>query len=147
MLADEATITGSIGVLTLRPSAQGALDKLGVRSGGYSTHWLQDAGDPRRTPDPRQLAMVQADIDHTYQDFITRTAAARKTTPQVINTVAQGAVWTGPQALAHGLIDRTGSYSNALKAAARRTNLPADARVQVVERGPGRLSRVLGGSV
>lgn len=142
--ADEATITGSIGVLTLLPSAQGALDKLGVRSGGYSTHWSQDARDPRRTPDPRQLAMVQADIDHTYLDFITRTAAARKTTPEKIDTVAQGAVWTGPQALAHGLIDRTGSYGDALKAAAKRAGLPADARVQVVERGPGGLSRVLG---
>ena len=143
VLADEATITGSIGVLTLLPSAQGALDQLGVRSGGYSTHWLQDARDPRRTPDPRQLAMVQADIDHTYKDFITRTADARKSTPEAIDSVAQGAVWTGPQALAHGLIDRTGSFGDALKAAAQRAGLPADARVQTIERGPGRLSRVL----
>jgi len=142
--ADEASITGSIGVLTLLPSAQAGLDKLGVRSGGYSTHWLQDARDPRRTPDPRQRAMVQADIDHTYLDFITRTAAARKTTPEKIDSVAQGAVWTGPQALAHGLIDRTGNYGDALKAAAKRAGLAADARVQVVERGPGGLSRVLG---
>ena len=144
VLADEATITGSIGVLTLLPSAQGALDQLGVRSGGYSTHWLQGARDPRRTPDPRQLAMVQADIDHTYKNFITRTAAARKTTPEAIDSVAQGAVWTGPQALAHGLIDRTGSFGDALKAAAQRAGLPPDARVQTIERGPGRLSRVLG---
>ena len=144
VLADEATITGSIGVLTLRPSAQAALDKLGVRTGGYSTHWLQGANDPRRTPDPRQLAMLQADIDHTYKDFITRTAAARKTTPERIATVAQGAVWTGPKALAHGLIDRTGSLGDALKAAAQRAGLAADARVQYIERGPGRLSRVLG---
>jgi protease-4 len=144
VLADEATITGSIGVLTLLPSAQDALDKLGVRTGGYSTHWLQDAGDPRRTPDPRQLAMVQADIDHTYQDFITGTAAARKRTPQQIDSVAQGAVWTGSQALAHGLIDRTGTYAEAIKAAARRAGLPEDARVQAVERGPDRLSRMLG---
>ena len=105
VLADEATITGSIGVLSLSPSARGALDKLGVRTGGYSTHWLIDARDPRRAPDPRQLAMVQADIDHIYTDFITRTAAARKTTPAAVDGVAQGAVWTGPQALAHGLID------------------------------------------
>ena len=144
VLADEATITGSIGVLTLLPSAQGALDQLGVRTGGYSTHWLQGARDPRRTPDPRQLAMVQADIDHTYKDFITRTAAARKTTPEAIDNVAQGAVWTGPQALAHGLIDRTGSFGDALKAAAQRAGLPADARVQTIERGPGRLARALG---
>jgi len=144
VLADEATITGSIGVLTMLPSAQGALDKLGVRTGGYSTHWLQDAGDARRAPDARQVAMVQADINHIYLDFITRTAAARKTTPEKIDTVAQGAVWTGPQALAHGLIDLTGSYGDALKAAARRAGLAADARVQFVERGPGRLSRVLG---
>ena len=143
VLADEGTITGSIGVLTLLPSAQGALDMLGVRTGGYGTHWLQDARDPRRTPDPRQVAMVQADIDHIYNDFITRTAAARKTTPEKIDVVAQGAVWTGPQAVAHGLIDRTGRYGDALKAAAQRAGLPADARVQTIERGPGGLSRAL----
>ena len=144
VLADEASITGSIGVLTLVPSAQGALDKLGVRTGGYSTHWLHEARDPRRTPDPRQLAMVQADIDHIYKDFITRTAEARKTTPAAIDSVAQGAVWTGPQALAHGLIDRTGSYADALKAAAQRAGLAADSRVQYLERSRGRLSRALG---
>ncbi len=141
--ADDATITGSIGVLSILPSAQGALDKLGVRTGGYSTHWLQDAGDPRRAPDPRQVLMVQARINHTYTTFTALAAAARKTTPEKIDAVAQGAVWTGRQAVDHGLIDRTGSLGDALQAAATRVGLSAGHRVQYIERGPGRLTRVL----
>jgi protease IV len=141
--ADAATITGSIGVLSMLPSAQGALDKLGVRTGGYSTHWLQDAGDPRRAPDPRQVALVQARVDRIYTDFKTLAATARKTTPEAIDAVAQGAVWTGRQALAHGLVDRNGSLGDALKAAATRAGMPAGHRVQYIERAHGRLTRAL----
>ena len=143
VLADVATITGSIGVLSLMPSAQGALDKLGVRTGGYRTHWLQGANDPRRNPDPRQVQMVQARIDRTYNDFTALAATARKTTPEKIDAVAQGAVWTGRQAVGHGLIDRTGSLGDSLQAAATRAGLPAGYRVQYLERQPGGLTRAL----
>lgn len=143
VLADVATITGSIGVLSLMPSAEGALDKLGVRTGGYSTHWLQGASDPRRNPDPRQVQMVQARIDRIYNDFTALAATARKTTPEKIDAVAQGAVWTGRQAVGNGLVDRTGSLGDALQAAATRAGLPAGHRVQYLERRPGGLTRAL----
>ncbi len=123
VIADAATVTGSIGVFTLLPTAEKALDKLGVHTGGVTTTWLGGAYDPRRAIDPRFAALVQSSVDHTYAEFIAKVAAARKRTPAQIDAVAQGRVWTGAQALERGLVDRLGSYGDALEAAAARGKL------------------------
>jgi protease-4 len=143
IIADETTITGSIGVIAVLPTAQGLLDKVGVHTGGSGTTWLANAYDVRRALDPRFAQLVQASIDHTYFDFTTRVAAARKTTREKIDAVGQGRVWVGKDALARGLIDRTGSFADAIQAAAKRAKLPADVRVQYIEAEPGRLQRLL----
>ena len=139
LLADPATITGSIGVVALLPTAEGAFDKAGVRTGGTTTTWLGAAYDPRRGMDPRFRTLVQASVDHIYQDFITRVATARKTTPEKIDAVAQGRVWDGQAALGHGLVDGLGGLGDAVKAAATRAKLPEGHRVVYVEAPPGRL--------
>jgi len=147
VIADAATITGSIGVFTLLPTAEKTLDKLGVHTGGVTTTWLGAAYDPRRALDPRFAALVQSSVDHTYGEFIAKVAAARKSTPAQIDAVAQGRVWTGAQALQRGLVDRLGSYGDALQAAARLGQLPGaergDYRITYLEREPGRLQRLL----
>jgi len=154
VIADAATITGSIGVFTLLPTAEKTLDKLGVHTGGVTTTWLGAAYDPRRAIDPRFATLVQSSVDHTYAEFIAKVATARQRTPTQIDAVAQGRVWTGVQALERGLVDRLGSYGDALQAAARRGKLPGaergDYRITYLEREPGRLQRLLdllGGSV
>ena len=144
VIADAATITGSIGVFAILPTAAGLVDKLSLHTGGYSTHWLAQGYDPRKALDPRFAALVQSGIDSTYSRFTTLAAAARKTTPEKIDAVAQGRVWTGAQALAHGLIDRTGSFGDALKAAGARAKLAEGHRVSWIERPPGKWDRVLG---
>ncbi|MBA4175054.1 MAG: signal peptide peptidase SppA [Leptothrix sp. (in: Bacteria)] len=143
IVADEATITGSIGVVAMLPSAGAALGKLGINAAGSSTTWLGTAYDPRRGLDPRFERLLQASVDHVYRDFTARAAAARKTTPEKIDAVAQGRVWAGKDALGHGLVDRLGGLENALKSAATRAKLGADARVVYVEAAPGRLDRWL----
>jgi protease IV len=144
IIADEATITGSIGVIGMLPSAKGALDKLSVHTGGApGTTWLANAGDPRLAPDPRMTTLVQTVIDRVYTDFLARAAAQRKSTPQQIDAVGQGRVWTGTQAKDKGLIDRLGSFTEALAAARSRAKLPEDARVHYFEQGPGRLQRLI----
>ena len=154
VIADASTVTGSIGVFTLLPTAEKTLDKLGVHTGGVTTTWLGDAYDPRRAIDPRFVAVVQASVDHLYADFVAKVAAARQRTPAQIDAVAQGRVWTGAQALERGLVDRLGSYRDALASAARRGKLAgADSegyRITYLEPEPGRLQRLLelfGGSV
>jgi protease-4 len=144
VIADPATITGSIGVFGMLPTAQGLMDKLSVGTGGHATTWLATGYDPRRPLDPRFEQLIQSAIGRVYTDFITKAAAARKTTPGKIDAVAQGRVWTGTQALERGLIDRNGAWSDALKAAAARAKLPEDARLRWMEREPGRLEQLAG---
>jgi protease-4 len=147
ILADAATVTGSIGVFTLLPTAEKTLDKLGVHTGGAPTTWLGGAYDPRRAIDPRFAALVQASVDHTYAEFVAKVAQARKRTPAQIDAVAQGRVWTGAQALERGLVDRLGSYGDALKAAATRGKIAGadrgEFRITYLEREPGRLQRLV----
>ena len=144
VMADAATITGSIGVFGMLPTAQGLMDKLSVGTGGHATTWLATGYDPRRPLDPRFEQLVQSVIGRVYTDFISKAAAARKTAPGKIDAVAQGRVWTGTQALERGLIDRNGAWSDALKAAAARAKLPEDARLRWMEREPGRLEQLAG---
>jgi protease-4 len=141
IIADASTVTGSIGVIALLPNFAGTLDKLGVHSSPLATTWLRSAFDPRVPLDPRLADMIQRSVDHEYQAFIARVAQARKTTPDKIDPIAQGRVWSGAQALERGLIDRIGLYGDALHSAATRAKLGEDPRVVYIEREPGAFSR------
>lgn len=143
VIADAATVTGSIGVFALLPTAEKLMDKLGVHSAGTTTTWLTGGYDPRRALEPRLAELIQSSVNHIYADFTTKAAQARKTTPQQIDDVAQGRVWTGQQAKERGLIDAVGSYQDAIGAAARRAKLAAGYSVAYIERGPSSLDRVL----
>ncbi|MBN8505330.1 MAG: signal peptide peptidase SppA [Burkholderiales bacterium] len=143
VMADPVTITGSIGVFGMLPTADKLLAKLPVHVGGYGTTWLTGAGDPRRPFDPRVGQAIQAGIAYIYDEFTTKAAAARKTTPEAIDAVAQGRVWTGAQALERKLIDRTGSFADAVAEAAKLAKLEGQPKLRYVEKEPGRLARML----
>ncbi|MYM24502.1 signal peptide peptidase SppA [Duganella sp. FT135W] len=143
VIAEPTTITGSIGVFAILPTADKVIDKLGIHTAGQPTTWLGDAGNPLRPLDPRLGQVIQGSINHIYAEFTTKAAAARKTTPEKIDEVAQGRVWTGSQAKERGLVDRLGSYGDALKSAAARAKLPADYRVVYVERDVSKFDRVV----
>ncbi|MGZ5184571.1 MAG: signal peptide peptidase SppA [Caldimonas sp.] len=141
IFADAATITGSIGVFALLPSADHTLEKIGVHAAGTGTTWLTNAGDPRVPLDPRLADLIQKSVDHTYADFTTKVAAARKTTPEKIDAVAQGRVWTGAQAKERGLVDKLGQFGDAIRSAAARAKLGDKPRVVYIEREPGAVAR------
>ena len=143
VLADPATITGSIGVFALVPTFSGTMDKLGVSSGGVATTWIAEATDLTRPLDKRLADVVQASVGHTYREFLSIVAANRKSTPEKINEVAQGRVWTGAQAKERGLVDAAGGLDLAIKSAAKRAGLGEDYRVEYVERPPRGLDRYL----
>lgn len=134
VIADPATITGSIGVFAILPTAEKVGDKLGIHTAGVTTTWLADAYNPLRPLDPRFTQLIQSSINHVYDEFTTKAAIARKTTPAKIDEVGQGRVWTGVQAKERGLVDRLGSYGDALRAAAQRAKLGNDFRVTYAER-------------
>jgi protease IV len=153
--ADEATVTGSIGVVSLLPTAQGALDKLGIRMAGEGTTWLANAYDPKKGLDPRFAQLMQSAVDGTYQRFISLVAGARKSNVPAIDALAQGRVWAGKDAQARGLVDKLGGLADAVQAAGQRAKLVASTeastqmstmagyRVLYIEATPGRLDRWL----
>ena len=143
IIADRSTITGSIGVFALIPTADKVADKLGVHTAGHTTTWLADAYNPLRPLDPRVAQLLQSNVERIYQDFTTKAATARKTTPAKIDEVGQGRVWTGLQAQERGLVDTIGSYGDALKSAAKLAKLGPDYRVAYIERDGSAFERFL----
>jgi protease IV len=132
IIADAATITGSIGVFGMLPTGEKAMEKVSVSTGGYTTTWLANA-------------YVQKSIQNIYTEFTTKAAVVRKTTPEKIDEVAQGRVWTGTQAKDRNLIDRTGSLGDAIKSAAAKAKLSENPRIMYMEKEPSRFERLLAG--
>ncbi len=143
VFADEATVTGSIGVFALLPTADKAMEKIGIHSAGTTTTWLRGGYDPMRPIDPRFADLIQQGINHTYAEFTTKAAKARHSTPEKIDAVAQGRVWTGRQAKERGLIDTLGTYAEAMKSAASRAKLADGYNVEYIEMEPTGVDRFL----
>ena len=140
--ADAATITGSIGVFAMLPTAEKAMETLSINTGGVATTWLVGAYDPRRPLDERISGLVEASIGKIYKDFTTMAAKARKTSVEELDRVAQGRVWTGAQALERNLIDKNGGLEAALKAARAKAKLSEVATVDYVEPELGTFERL-----
>ncbi|HEY0062828.1 MAG TPA: signal peptide peptidase SppA, partial [Telluria sp.] len=134
VIADRSTVTGSIGVFSLIPTADKVADKLGIHTAGHTTTWLAGAYNPLRPLDPRFGQLIQSSVNRIYGDFTGKAAVARKTTPAKIDEVGQGRVWTGMQAKERGLIDTIGSYGDAVKSAAKRAKLGDNYRLAYIER-------------
>ena len=143
IVADPATITGSIGVVAVLPTAERALERLGIRTEGYRSAWTVGAYDPRTPLDPRTRQVLESSIGHVYGQFTARVAAARRTTPEAVDAVGQGRVWSGAQARVNGLVDRSGGLREAVASAAGRAKLQPGYRVRYVERAPGRTERLV----
>jgi protease-4 len=143
VIADPSTVTGSIGVFAILPTAEKVADKLGIHTVGTTTTWLADSYNPLRPLDPRFGQLIQSSINHVYSEFTTKAAAARKMPVASIDAVGQGRVWTGAQAKERGLVDRLGSYNDALASAAKRAKLGSDFRVSYIERQNSAFERVL----
>jgi protease-4 len=143
VIADAATITGSIGVFALIPNFTGTMEKVGVHTAGAATTWIAEATDLTRPLDKRLAQVIEAGIGHTYSEFLDVVATSRRSTPEKINEVAQGRVWSGAQAKERGLVDSVGGLDLAVKSAARRAGLGDGFRVEYLEHEPRGLDRYL----
>lgn len=131
MAADEiwaspATLTGSIGVFGVFPTIERSLEKLGITSDGVGTTPLADALRPERTLSQDAKDVLQTSVEHAYRVFVNHVANAREKTFEQVDAVAQGRVWAGVDAEKHGLVDKLGSYEDALNAAAERAGFAED---------------------
>jgi protease-4 len=129
------TITGSIGIFGLFPTIDKPLAKyLGVHTDGVGTTRFTDALRPDRPLDPAVADIAQQYIDNGYQDFLSRVAQARKMTPEQVNRIARGRIWSGEDAKGLGLVDQLGGIDGAIASAAKRAKLEKGYRVWYVEK-------------
>jgi protease-4 len=135
--ASPATLTGSIGVFAVFPTLERTLEKFGVTIDGVGT--TPYAGSLRldRTLNDGAKAILQTSIDHAYSVFVGNVASAREKSFDEIDAVAQGRVWAGIDASQNGLVDKLGSYRDALDSAAKRANLGKDYKVHYIEPSMG----------
>lgn len=141
--AEPNTITGSIGIFGMVLTVPGTLDKLGVKSDGVGTSPLAGAFDITRPLDPKMGTVIQATIEKGYRDFVGEVAKARGKPYDAIDTIAQGRVWTGQQALDRGLVDQLGGLGEAVADAATRAKLGKDYPVRYVEEPLGGFEQFL----
>ncbi|WP_266159534.1 signal peptide peptidase SppA [Dyella silvatica] len=131
--AEPNTITGSIGIFGMFFTVPNTLDKLGVKSDGVSTGPLAGAFDMSRPLDPKIGTVIQAIINKGYHDFVGNVAKARGKEYSAIDSIAQGRVWTGQQALDNGLVDQLGGLDDAVADAANRAKLGKNYPVRYIE--------------
>lgn len=132
--AQPTTITGSIGIFGLIPTLPETLAKIGIHTDGVGTTPLAGAFDIRRSLSPQLESILTSVIRRGYGEFIGKVAKARGKTPEQIDAIAQGRVWSGSQAHERGLVDKLGGLEDAIAAAAARARLGSDYRVSYVER-------------
>ncbi|MFN8310279.1 MAG: signal peptide peptidase SppA [Chitinophagales bacterium] len=124
IFAEPNTITGSIGVFGLIPNAKKLLnDKLGITTDEVEVTRHGSIGLVTNPLDIEEKAMIQRSIERTYREFKERVAEGRKKDTAYIETIAQGHVWTGNQAIQNGLVDELGGLDNAIAFAAKKANL------------------------
>ncbi|MGB8326569.1 MAG: signal peptide peptidase SppA [Steroidobacteraceae bacterium] len=117
--ASPSTITGSIGIFAAIPNFSRTLAKLGVTVDGVGTTALSGALRLDRPLTHEARTLLQSSVEHGYEEFLTRVATGRGRTRDEIDTIAQGRVWAGVDARRLGLVDRLGSFDDAVKAAAQ----------------------------
>ncbi len=132
IVAQPATLTGSIGVVLLKFVIDGTLEKLGMNMEGIGNGRYAQMYSPVRAFTPDERAKVQEQMQATYDSFVEKAAAGRHTTPERIDAVAQGRVWTGRQAKGLGLVDELGGLERALAVAKQRAKLPPGSEVELV---------------
>jgi len=124
IIAEPNTITGSIGIFAVLPNMQKLFnDKLGITFDGVKTGQFADLGNTSRPLTPAEKMILQNQINHGYDDFTKAVAEGRHKTQAYINSIGQGRVWTGEQALEIGLVDRLGNIDDAVKSAAKMARL------------------------
>ncbi|MCY3781240.1 MAG: S49 family peptidase [Chloroflexi bacterium] len=132
IVAQAGTITGSIGVLMGKLVNNEMLKKLRFNAFSYlrgeNADWI--AGDSEFSDEQRE--MVRGSVEHIYERFLDRVAESRGKSRDEIDAIGGGRVWTGAQALEHGLVDELGSLRRALDKARELASLPEAAPAVLV---------------
>jgi protease-4 len=151
IVAQPSTLTGSIGIFGGKIVTGGVYEKLGARIDSSSIGKNAEMGSPARKYNPEELHKLQEQLQSFYDQFVEKAADARHSTPEKIDALAQGRVWTGRQAKQNGLVDQLGGLDRAIAVAKQRAKIAADSEVEIVTFPPRKsfyeiVSDQLGGS-
>jgi protease-4 len=131
--ADQATITGSIGIYGLLMTYPDLFNKLGIHTDGIGTTKWVGAFSPDKDLDPEFAELIQSNIEYGYEQFITSVATARGLSVDMVDRIARGRVWTAQQAHDLGLIDHMGGLEDAITDAAERAGIAGNHSLVWVE--------------
>lgn len=117
IIAEPNTLTGSIGIFGMFPNTAGLFNKLALTTDIVKTNRYADFGDPARPMTDDEKALIQGYIERGYDTFLTRCSEGRGVNKADIDSIGQGRVWTGEQALKIGLVDELGGIERAVELA------------------------------
>lgn len=123
IVANPSGITGSIGVLAMKLNIKGLMDKVGVDSELVKSGKWKDFWSPFRPSTPEEKQMMQDVINSLYQGFVKVVAEGRKMDTREVKRVADGRIFTAPQAKDLGLVDSLGYLDDAIKIAQKQADL------------------------
>ncbi|MDX6765746.1 MAG: signal peptide peptidase SppA [Candidatus Methylacidiphilales bacterium] len=130
VMANELSITGSIGVIMQSINVEQLANKIGITAFTFKSGKMKDLLNPTRQPTPEEMAFVQGLINETYDKFVGIVSKERKLNEQALRAeLADGRIVSGKLAAAAGLIDKTGYFEEALEEARKAGNLGKDARI------------------
>ncbi|MES1927885.1 signal peptide peptidase SppA, 67K type [Salinisphaera dokdonensis CL-ES53] len=121
--AEPSTITGSIGIFGIVPTFSKPLEDLGIHTDGVGTTALSGAMRLDKPLSEPVKMMLQAGVEHGYDQFVGRVAEARDMQEDAVRRIAEGRVWSGADAERIGLVDKLGGYVEAEKATAKLAGL------------------------
>jgi protease IV len=124
IFAQPNTITGSIGVFGIIPNMQKFFNnKLGITFDGVKTGKFSDLGTVSRPLTDVEKMIIQVEVNNIYSSFTKKVANGRKKSQSYIDSIGQGRVWSGTDALKNGLVDRLGNIDDAIHSAAKKAKL------------------------
>ena len=130
IFADPTTLTGSIGVFGTFPNMQGFFNnKIGLTFDVAKTNENADFGSVAQPLTDYQYTMLQKNVVKTYDDFTNRVAEGRGMTQSYVDSIGQGRVWAGADAIELGLVDQLGDMEDAIAFAAEKAGLGTDYKV------------------
>jgi protease IV len=132
IVAQPSTLTGSIGIFGGKFVTGGLYEKLGAHIESTSIGKRAEINGPARPYNPDEVKKLQEQLQAFYDQFVEKAAESRHSTPEKIDAIAQGRVWTGRQAKQNGLVDELGGLERAIAIAKQRAKIPADSDVEVV---------------
>jgi protease-4 len=131
IVAQPATITGSIGVFGGKMVTTGFWNKLGVTWDEVHTSMNADVWTQAKDLTPAQWARMEAWLDRVYADFTSKVSRGRNIPIQMMEKIARGRIWTGEDGKRLGLVDALGGFPTALRLVRQAAGLPDDAPIRL----------------